>query len=272
MFQLVKPEVESIPRETWNTVKVKWYFWLLIVVSVISVTSLFFLRVVKNDLINYAGMIPVFGAVAYVASVNKKVRTAFWKNLAELNGWNYKSADDPKREIGIMFRQGHDQKIYHVIEGEIEGRQFKVFNYHFTIGSGKHRQTFFYTVFVFKFNGTFPHIYLNNKANHYDIWVNEKLPVPSEFGKIFSLSAKRGYEIEALEIFTPEVLSKILDGKHTSDIEFVDQRMIIFTDKKIDNIRDLETRIKQALELEDLLDDKLDKFKFHEIGDRPYNF
>lgn len=44
--------------------------------------------------------------------------------------------------------------------------------------------------------------------------------------------------------------------------------MLIFADGRINNFEKLEEEFNRALELEDLMDEKLDKFKFHQIGDR----
>ena len=83
------------------------------------------------------------------------------------------------------------------------------------------------------------------------------------------MSAPKEYEIEALEIFTPDVLASLLDNKFGHDVEFVNQEMLIFFYGQISDPEQLEREFKRALDLEDLLDEKLDRFKFEQIGDMP---
>ena len=96
------------------------------------------------------------------------------------------------------------------------------------------------------------------------------IPLPVEFEKNFSLSAPRKYEIEALAIFTLDVLAGLLDNGFAYDVEFVNQEVLIFTDGQINDFGGLERAFDQALKLEDLLDEKLDRFKFQQIGDMPH--
>lgn len=270
-FQILKPEIVSIPRAVWNTLKVRWQFWTALAVVFISGIILVVLMVKYS--VDYARwlVIPLIIIFAYVYSVQKKIRTSFWKQFAEINGWYYEGYGVPEQESGVMFRQGNNKNISYIIKGSIDDRSFRIFNYEFSTGSGKSKKTYYYTVFTFKFNGSFPHIYLNNKYNRYSVSVGEKIPLSGEFEKNFSLSAPKEYEIEALEIFTPDILVGLLDGGFTHDIEFVNQEMLVFTEEQIDNSEELIQKFNQALELEDLLDEKLDKFKFQPIGDLPHS-
>ncbi|MBI5798674.1 MAG: hypothetical protein HZB10_01970 [Candidatus Yonathbacteria bacterium] len=108
---------------------------------------------------------------------------------------------------------------------------------------------------------------MNNKHNSYSISAGEKLPIPQEFEKEFTLSAPRKYETEALEIFTPDIFIKLLDGGFTHDVELVDHEILMFVDGGTDNFEKLEKEFNRAMEIEDLFDEKLDKFRFEQIGD-----
>lgn len=259
------PEIKSIGRATVDELYRRWQFWGVLAIAIISSITLLILLGGFEIII----FVPFVIVILYAGFVREKIKVLFWKQFAELNGWKYKSYSDPNQEQGIMFRQGHSRIIYNCVEGIIDERNFRVFSYNFSIGSGKHRKTYFYTVFAFKFKGSFPNIYLNNKVNSYSIKVGEPIPLPTEFEKSFSLSAPKEYEIEALEIFTPDVLASLLDNKFNHDVEFINQEMLIFSDGWINTAEELAKEFKRALELEDLLDEKLDKFKMEIIGDMP---
>lgn len=280
-YKFLKPEITNVWKAVWNTIKIRWQFWAVLFLSVSVAMFLLWLFSERfdNQSINYSAkreegalflvLLPFIVILYYIYSAIDEVRGNFWRRFAEINGWQYKSYGDPDQESGIMFRQGNSGigDISHIIEGNIDDRRFRIFNYQFSIGSGKHKTTYHYTVFAFKFNGTFPHIYLNSKINFYDVSTGEKIPLPSEFEKKFTLSAPRKYETEALEIFTPDILAKLLDNGFPHDVEFVNQEVLIFANGQINKFEQLEKEFNKALELEDLFDEKLDKFKFEKIGD-----
>lgn len=302
-YKLIKPEIISVPKATigelknsWNRLRNNRYFWLFVCGGLFVIPSILIFS-------------PAFLSVPilYILYLMNKTRSTFWKQVAEVNGWQYKKSSDPVHvfqsairslllrnssdatvkikimskqerngsdfdiESGIMFKQGNGRMVNHYIDGVIEGRQFRIFNYTFGVGSGRSKKIYKYTVFAFRFDGRFPHIYLNNIHNSYSIKTGEQVKLPSEFEKQFILSAPRKYEIEALEIFTPDVLSKLLDMKLVHDIEFVEQEMIIFADGVVSDFEKLEKEFNMAIELENLLDKKLDRFKFEKIGDMSHN-
>ena len=264
-YNFITPEVKSIGRATMDELYRRWQFWGILAGVIVSSITIFILLGVRDMLFIF----PFFIVIPYFILIESKIRVLFWKQFAELNGWKYKDKSDTNQEQGIMFRQGYGRVIYHCVEGVIDDRNFRVFSYQFSFGFGKHRKIYSYAVFSFKFKGSFPHIYLNNKANSYGIKVGESIPIPAEFEKSFSLSAPKEYEIEALEIFTPDVLASLLDNKLGHDVEFVNQEMLIFFDGQISDSEQLEREFKRALDLEDLLDEKLDRFKTETIGDMP---
>lgn len=267
----LKPEIISISRATWNILKISWQFWIILTLTIIGSAILVAIMIQAGSLNNLEIYIIFYVIIVfYVYRAQSKARSSFWKQFAEINGWQYKQWGDVKQESGIMFRQGNTRGISNVIEGNIDDRQFKIFNYQFNIGLDKSKKTYYYTVFAFYFHGHFPHIYLNNKHNSYSLNIGEIISLSGEFDKQFSLSVPRKYEIEALQIFTPDVSAAILDGGFSHDIELVDREILFFSDGQINDVEKLEKEFMSALKLEDLLDEKLDKMKFEKIGDMPH--
>ena len=257
-YIFLKPQTGNIWLATWNVVKLKWQFWV----------PLLFVFII--------GPIAVAIAIIYFIIIQNKVRSSFWKEFADLNGWQYKNMvppgpfdqfiDNSNQESGLMFKEGSSRIISNEVTGVLQERPFRIFCYQFSVGTGKSRRIFYYTVFTFKFNGSFPHIYLNNKSNSWNINTEENIPLPQEFKDKFSISTPKKYEIEALEIFTPDIFATLLDKNFSYDVEFINQEILIFTDGQINNFEQLEKRFYNALELKDLLSNKLDKFKFEKIG------
>ncbi len=280
-YQFKRPETGSIAKETVKELLRQWQFWSLLPFAVIS-SVLLVIHIIQVEFLELEIsiipfepgflFIPILIIAFYIEHLHNKIRKSFWERFADLNGWQYEDYGNSKQELGIMFRQGNNKNraIEHVIRGIIEDRIFRIFNYSFTIGGDRQKIVYDFTVFTFKFNGSFPHIYLNNKHNSFGVSVGESIQLPSEFDKKFALMAPRKYEIEALEIFTPDVLVKLLDSGFAHDVEFVGSEMLIFISGRMNSFDELEKEFKMALEIEDLLDEKLDKFKFEKIGDMPY--
>ncbi len=271
-YQFKTPESVNITKETIKAVKEllffpKWQFWVIVgIFIVLTIWSGGFIFMIAPVLL-----------VIYVVRVKHKIEKRFWKDFAVINGWQYIEHVNPDKEHGIMLRQGHTRLIENVVLGVIDGRKFRIFNYNFSIGSDKHERMYDYTVFAFKFDGIFPHFYLNSKNQNsysmeYDVNIEsgEVVPLSGEFDKKFTLSVPKKYEIEALEIFTPDIMVKLLDNEFSHDVEFVDSEMLIFTNGRMNSSDELEKEFKMALEIEDLLDEKLDRFKFSKIGDMPH--
>lgn len=259
-------------HEVWIRAKRSWLFWVVLSISIFFTLSSLIITVDSIKRIDQFGLLiidfwPILFPLVYLLWIQNKLITSLWMKVAEINGWEYKSSSDPKEELGIMFQQGHSGTIFRRIDGVVDGRKFRMFNYTFTVGSGKYQRVYSYTVFAFKFNGSFPHIYLNNKHNSYSISIGEKIPLPSDFEKQFILSTPKKYEMEALEIFTPDILSKMLDKKFSHDVELVGSEVVLFIDGIVTSFEQLERGFDTALELEDLFDEKLDRFKFEKIGD-----
>lgn len=207
----------------------------------------------------------------YYVSVWQSIRAEFWFLFAFNRGWKYQGSGEPSKEAGVMFHQGRNQKIYHVVEGSEDKRPLRIFELEFTIGHGKGSATLGFTVFEFKLKGHFPHFYLNQLQNGYGVRVGEVIPVPSEFQKQFQLSAPKEYEIEALQVFTPNVMAYLLDTQLKYDIELVEQELLIFKPGIIRRLDELEHEYDRALNLVKLFAPVLDKFRFTQIGDASYN-
>lgn len=267
-YQFKKPEITNVWKAVWNTIKIRWQFWILILLLV----GTFTFDLLSELWLVHFWFVSLVAVSVYITAVQLQISTLFWKRFAIVNGWQYKNFGNLGQEAGVMFKfeHGGGGTISHVVEGIANDRQFRIFNYKFSVGSGDGEIRYYYTVFAFKFNGAFPHIYLKNKHNSYHINIGEKISLPLEFANKFSLFAPKEYETEALEIFTPDVLAALLDNDFPHDVEFVDQEALIFTSGQIDSFEQLEKEFNRALEIEDMLDEKLDKFKFEKIGDMPH--
>lgn len=259
--------VSNINHAAHGVIWKNWGWWVggLILSGVWAIVSFV---VLKFDFI-FSIALPLLILGYCYDRVFRKVRKNFWVQFALAHVWFYSDFGIPGKETGIMFQQGTPgtQSITHVVTGSLKnGQPLRIFEYEFGIRRGKHTTRYYYTVFGFTYQGTFPHAYLNRLDNTYGISVGETIPVPTEFSKVFRLSAPRKYEIEVLQIFTPDTLQYLLDIGLPYDVELVGQELLLFTEGKIYDREELEKRFELAKALNDRFDDILHKMRFAKVG------
>lgn len=252
---ITPPAILNTKSHLWQTMRTDWKFWAFVVFAIVF--FFFFL-----------GVLALLPLAVYYGITYMQVRTGFWKQVAKVNGWIYKGRDLDKVISAMMLSLGDYRHVDHVIEGTSDGVPFTTFAYTFhKKGSDNKTTSHSYQVITFDVGGSFPHLYLNNKNNQTSIHAGVRVPLPHEFEKIFSLSSPQQYEQEALEIFTPDILTKILEGSSVMDVEFVEHYMVLFSDAVQFDFREFEIFLKKAFELRSLLASRLNKFTFEKIGD-----
>jgi len=220
-------------------------------------------------------IVVVVSVLLYFFYIVYKSKSIFWQKIAERYGWEYSKNKNTCPEKALLFKHGHSRFSPNCISGNYASHPVSIFEYQYTIGSGKHSVTYFFTVYEIKFQGIFPHIFLNYKADYRSHLSNSsdvtRLPLPNEFEKVFDLYSPKKYEIEALEIFTPDILEFFVDKKWNFDVEFVDSEMIIYSRKMFSSFNKFDNDFNNVKQCVDLLSSKLNRFKFSQVGDRPHN-
>lgn len=253
--------------------KLGWVFWLLLGGAVVWSIGWAVVLGPFSDFVLVIAALPWLGLLFWYGRIAESVRRRFWKQFAKRHGWTYAARGDTRVERAVMFRQGYSRTIRHVISGNFAGgRPLRIFEYQFSVGYGSRRRDYHYTVFEVRFTGRFPHLYLNYLDNHYGVSVGGTVPLPQEFEQAYRLSAPKEYELEALQIFTPELLAYLLDTKLPHDVELVDHELLIFTWEYVDGLKALEAEFATAVNLMERLARKLDRFTFAEIGTHPTSF
>ncbi|MDP3996851.1 MAG: hypothetical protein Q8P86_04140 [bacterium] len=203
-----------------------------------------------------------------------KAKEAFWKQFAKSRGWTHKTYKNLNAEKALLFKEGHSGKVGHIVEGNYQNHSLQIFEYVYVTGSGKHKSDHYYTVFEVLFDGTFPHLYLNNHTDSKHFGLTKRffpprprLSLPSEFENKFHLYVPKEYEIEAYEVFSPDTLQFLIDFGWQHDLELVDGELLIFRQKHINSLSELEEELNLIQKFIDHLAPKLNRLKLHQIGD-----
>ncbi len=249
------------------------YLFLFVISIIWTITSVVFLpQWFWPQFRLFVAMFPWCLWFAWFALAYNKIREAFWQQLATKYGWEYSFTKDLTAEKALLFQMGHSPAVHNGIKGSYNDMPFHIFEYDYTVGSGKHKSIHSFTVFEIKFTGTFPHLYLNYKNDSYSNTPSmfssiAKVSLPRDFENEFKLYVPKEYEIEALEIFTPDVFSVLIDLKWDYDMEFADGELVIYRKIKFNSFTDLDRELDRIKKIVIILSPLLNRLKLAQIGD-----
>ena len=163
------------------------------------------------------------------------------KGFAAQNGMVYAEHGALEDCRGRLYEIGHSRGVTNTIVGNWNNYPIKLFNYSYTTSSGKSQQRHAFTVLEISFAKIeFPYIFLQAK----NMWgffagaFGQGVEIPLQ-NKNFHLSAAKGYEIEALQIFSDQLLEYLAHNAPNFSIEFAENRINIYDDKTLSNKKDL---------------------------------
>ena len=170
--------------------------------------------------------------------VRQRIQDEFMRQFAEANGYTFSPRGGSVEALdGTLFRLGSfgGQVIRDTVSGQYLGNPISLFDYQYATGGGKHKEVHFYTVFQLQFDTAMPDLLLEKKdIFSSDILLGhlpEHIKLEGDFNKYFSLSIKKGYEIEALEIFTPDVMEELEERCKNLSIEIINSHLFIYDNK-----------------------------------------
>ncbi len=218
-------------------------------------------------------ILPWIGLVTWFAILYADIRKTFWIQLAEKYKWRYDVSKNFREEKALVFQAGHSKYLINGISGVFNEHPFHIYEYQYSIGHGKGKQDFVLTIFEARFKGTFPHLYLDYKDNSYSTKseINSsllaRLSLPTEFENKFKFYSPKEYEIETLEIFTPDVFEHLIDLGWNYDMEFVGGELVMYRKVLLNSLVELEAELLKIEKILEVLAPKLNRLKLTQIGD-----
>ena len=106
----------------------------------------------------------VFGFVALIIGIlivaviignkRERERTEQMRGVATMLGWQFSEGAPmnwiPNLEQFALFNQGHSKTLKNIVYGELEGVKAALFDYRYTVGSGKNQSTYNQSVVYFE--------------------------------------------------------------------------------------------------------------------------
>lgn len=236
---------------------------------VVAFSNIFFLIILYGYLIVIV--------VSYLVSAGDEIRM---KRFAEMNGIElFKGVPDEQR-AGMIFNQGHS-RIMPALLLMKDKAVSELGVYRYATGSGKSHKTYNYTFLRMKLPRKLPHIVLDAKKNNFlgmgnlpDVLAGaQRLQLEGDFNEHFNLYVPEGYERDALYIFTPDVMQRMIDATSNYDSEIVDDDLFVFRAGKLrlSDYRQVEELMGIADAIHAKLSSQTNYYADERVGDRSLN-
>ncbi|MDR6143113.1 hypothetical protein QE375_002667 [Microbacterium foliorum] len=186
----------------------------------------------------------VIGIVMLVRrSIRLRNLTRF--RLARFAGANAMSyierIDDPPLP-GMIFSSGSSRMSTDVLRG-VEPRFVEFGNYQYTTSNGKQSTTHRWGYVAVKLDVPLPNIVLDALGNNTlgstlaaAFRSDQRLSLEGDFDRYFSLYCPTGYEVDALYLFTPDVMARFIDHAAQLDVEIVDDWLFLYTRRNLSTL------------------------------------
>ncbi|MCC2630491.1 MAG: hypothetical protein K0S38_300 [Candidatus Paceibacter sp.] len=207
--------------------------------------------------------IAVFVGIFLYTKLYLAAREAFMRQFAENNGYEFmKEGTIPLLE-GTAFTRGHSQRMSDVVRGTFAGQIFQLFIFSYTVGHGKRSHTYSSTVFELDFDKPMPHMILTSKSYAGGFSTDESnlrsIMLEGDFSNYFTFYVPEKLEIEALEIFTPDVMHEMISFAKAYSIEFIDDKIYVYYGRQVTKLHTLEDMYRLAQMMHDRMTNFLSK-------------
>jgi hypothetical protein len=155
--------------------------------------------------------------------------------FAKANGLTWFPTAPAPALPGMIFSHGSSRKASDLLRGD-RPRFVEFANYRYTTGSGKNQTTHRWGYVAIKLATPLPHIVLDAVGNNALFGSNlpqvfdkdQRLSLEGDFDQHFALYCPRGYEQDALYLFTPDIMARFIDHAAQLDVEIVDDWLFLY--------------------------------------------
>ncbi|WP_309127130.1 hypothetical protein [Microbacterium sp.] len=172
--------------------------------------------------------------LSVVTSRRRRLSTYRIARFAQANGMAYEHRVDAPGLPGVIFQNGSARTSTALVRG-FQPRFVEFGNYQYTTGSGKNRTTHHWGYVAVRLDVPLPNIVLDALGNNglgsnlpASFSRDQRLSLEGDFDRYFTLYCPRGYEADALYLFTPDIMARFIDHAAQLDVEIVDDWMFLY--------------------------------------------
>jgi len=156
-------------------------------------------------------ILPLLALSSLYRYYRTKIQHLFMQQIASAIGFDYREAAPFETVSGTFFSLGTSTRLSDVLSGTYQGRPVRIYTYQYTIGSGRDRHTYIYTVFEMDCGVPLPHVVMNVPTF---LAPPDMEPVELEggFNRHFKLYVSKGQQVEVREIFQPDMMQDLVSS------------------------------------------------------------
>ncbi len=162
--------------------------------------------------------------------------------FARANALSYLDRIDEPPLPGMIFSSGSSRMSTDVLRGT-EPRFVEFGNYQYTTSNGKQSTTHRWGYVAVKLDVPLPNIVLDALGNNTlgstlagAFRSDQRLSLEGDFDRYFSLYCPTGYEVDALYLFTPDVMARFIDHAAQLDVEIVDDWLFLYARRDVSTL------------------------------------
>lgn len=181
----------------------------------------------------------VFGGLAWSRGRETRYRL---HRFAQANGLVYEPRVSAPALPGMIFSLGNSRLSTDVLRGSTP-RFVEFGNYQYTVRSGKSSTTYRWGYVAVKLDVPLPNIVLDAVGNNgfgsnlpASFQKEQRLSLEGDFDKHFTLYCPKGYEQDALYLFTPDIMARFIDNAAQLDVEIVDDWMFLYAPRQVSTL------------------------------------
>jgi hypothetical protein len=180
-------------------------------------------------------VIAAVGIPLFVVS-RRRTRESTYRiaRFAEANGMTFRPFVTDPPLPGMIFHLGNSRRASQLVRGR-QPRFVEFGNYQYTTGSGKNKTTHNWGYVAVKLDVPLPNIVLDALGNNglgsnlpSTFSKDQRLSLEGDFDQHFTLYCPRGYEADALYLFTPDIMARFIDHAAQLDVEIVDDWLFLY--------------------------------------------
>ncbi|HLS93080.1 MAG TPA: hypothetical protein VK015_06155 [Microbacterium sp.] len=182
-----------------------------------------------------AGLVSVFGTPGATQYRLDRFATA--------NGMSFHPGFESPALPGMIFGLGRKRRSAMLVRGD-RPRFVEFGNYQYTTGSGKNSSTHTWGYIAVRLDAPLPHIVLDAEGNNSLLGSNlpvrfdrdQRLSLEGDFDRHFSLYCPKGYEADALYLFTPDIMERFIGKAAELDVEIIDDWMFLYSRRSVSTL------------------------------------
>ncbi|MBH0024539.1 hypothetical protein [Salinibacterium sp. SWN248] len=172
------------------------------------------------------------GSVQPAGSAEQRLRLSLF---AALNGFEFGAHRGAVNYPGMIFGLGYNRGVsQHILR---RGENFlDIGNYGYTVNDGKTEFSYGYGFVAIKLQRRMPHLVLDSNKNNFlgatqlpvGFSSKQRISLEGNFDEYFTMYCPKGYERDALYVFTPDLMALMIDEAVSVDAEIIDDWMFLY--------------------------------------------